>query len=144
MHSVVTVPYSTLLDSPLSLTSEIGNISCNLPIIIPDQLLDEAFGSHPSSLGIIVVRDLPPEYPAYRERLLKLSYRFAHLDENVRESYSDPTSKYRFVHPFRSLGHHYSIISQLWMVSWKSMGSLVYHHSHYLISMVGDNEWQAW
>ena len=106
MHSVVTVPYSTLLDSPLSLTSEIGNVSCNLSMLFADQLSEEAFGSHPSTLGIIVVRDLPPEYPAYRERLLKLSYKFAHLDENVRESYSDSTSKYRFVHPSRSLGHH--------------------------------------
>ncbi|KAF8807665.1 Clavaminate synthase-like protein [Phlegmacium glaucopus] len=78
--SVVTVPYTTLLSSPLSLTSAI----------------EEAFGSHPSSLGIIVIRDLPPEYAACRERLLKLSYKFAHLDENVRESYSDPTSKYSF------------------------------------------------
>ena len=143
MHTVVTVPYSTLLDSPLSLTSEIGKIHCNLPMLISDQLSEEAFGSHPSSLGIIVVRDLPPEYPAYRERLLKLSYKFAHLDENIRESYSDPTSKYRFVHSFRPLVYHYSIIFQLWMVPWKSMESLVYHHSHYLIFMVGDNEWQA-
>jgi hypothetical protein len=100
--------------------------------VIADILSEEAFGSHPSSLGIIVVRDLPPEYLAYRERLLKLSYKFAHLDENVRESYSDPTSKYRFVLSFRSLGHYYSIISQLWMVPWKSMESLVYNHSHYL------------
>jgi hypothetical protein len=94
---VVTVPYNTLLDSPLSLTSEIGKkhtaICQFYPLI---KLLEEAFGSHPSSLGLIVVRDLPPEYPAYRERLLKLSYKFAQLDENVRESYSDPTSKYRF------------------------------------------------
>jgi hypothetical protein len=96
-----------------------------------DKLSEEAFGSHPSSLGIIVIRDLPPEYPAYRERLLKLSYKFAHLDENVRESYSDPTSKYRFVLSLRSLGRRYSIISQLWMVPWKSMESLVYHYSHY-------------
>jgi len=58
--------------------------------------IEEAFGSHPSSLGIILVRDLPPEYAACRERLLKLSYNFAHLDEKVRESYADPTSKYSF------------------------------------------------
>lgn len=121
MHSAVTVPYTTLRDSPLSLTSEIGKMCCNLPMLATDQLSEEAFGSHPSSLGIIVVRDLPPEYPAYRERLLKLSYKFAHLDENIRESYSDPTSKYRFVHSFRLLGHRYSIISQLWVVPRKSM-----------------------
>jgi len=68
------------LSSPFSLTSAI----------------EEAFGSHPSSLGIIVVRDLPPEYAACRERLLRLSYKFSQLDENVRESYSDPSSKYSF------------------------------------------------
>lgn len=33
----------------------------------------------------------------YRERLLNLAYKFGHLDEAVRESYSDPSSKYRFV-----------------------------------------------
>ncbi|PPQ67417.1 hypothetical protein CVT25_005996 [Psilocybe cyanescens] len=76
----VVISYNTLVSSPESLGPAI----------------EKAFGSDPESLGIIVVRDLPAEYPQYRERLLKLAYQFAHLDEAVRESYSDPGSKYSF------------------------------------------------
>lgn len=47
-------------------------------------------------MGIIIIRDLPAEYPQYRERLLKLAYQFGSLDETVRESYSDASSKYSF------------------------------------------------
>ncbi|KAF8912930.1 hypothetical protein CPB84DRAFT_1700490 [Gymnopilus junonius] len=79
-EGAVIISYSTLLSSPQSLGPAI----------------EKAFGSNPESLGIIVVRDLPAEYPLYRERLLKLAYQFGHLDEAVRESYSDPPSKYRF------------------------------------------------
>jgi hypothetical protein len=68
-----------------------------LPPIFDAISLEKAFGSDPSSLGIIVVRDLPPEYQGYREELLKLAYHFGNLDENVRERYTDPDSKYRFV-----------------------------------------------
>ena len=57
--------------------------------------VEKAFGSHPDSLGIVIVRDLPPTYVAYRERLLKLAYRFAHLKEDVREQFADPKSRYR-------------------------------------------------
>ncbi|KAF8640803.1 hypothetical protein AX17_000452 [Amanita inopinata Kibby_2008] len=77
---VVTISYPTLLSSPLSLAESI----------------DRAFGSHPKSLGIIIVRDLPPTYPAYRERLLRLAYKFAKLDSNVRERYTDPSTRYSF------------------------------------------------
>lgn len=59
------------------------------------RLAEKAFGSHPDSLGIIVVRDLPQEYMIYRERLLKLAYLFARLDVAVQESYTDPRSRYR-------------------------------------------------
>ncbi|KAF7784578.1 hypothetical protein Agabi119p4_743 [Agaricus bisporus var. burnettii] len=79
-EGAVAISYSNLVSAPLSLVDAIG----------------EAFGSDPSSLGIIIVRDLPPEYSTYRERLLKLSYQFAHLPENVREKYSHPASKYSF------------------------------------------------
>lgn len=57
--------------------------------------LERAFGSQPDCLGIIVVRDLPRAYPASRERLLNLAYRFASLDENVRERFADAKSRYR-------------------------------------------------
>lgn len=45
----------------------------------------------------MIVRDLPPAYLGYRERLLKLAYNFAKLDENIREKYADPASRYRCV-----------------------------------------------
>jgi len=79
-EGAVSISYPTLVSSPLSLGDAI----------------DEAFGSHPKSLGILIVRDLPPEYPAYRERLLKLAYRFAQLPEDVREKYTHPASRYSF------------------------------------------------
>ncbi|KAF9015468.1 hypothetical protein BDQ17DRAFT_1229724 [Cyathus striatus] len=78
-EGAVTVSYPTLVSSPSSLGPAI----------------EEAFGSHPKSLGIIIVRDLPPVYTAYRERLLKLAYKFASLDEGIREKYVDPRSRYR-------------------------------------------------
>jgi len=60
------------------------------------RLSEQAFGSHPRSLGIIIVRDLPPSYMVYRERLLKLAFKFAKLDGSVREKYTDPKSRYSF------------------------------------------------
>jgi hypothetical protein len=60
---------------------------------------EQAFGSGPDCLGIILVRDLPPEYPELRERLLKLAHAFAQLDESVREKYADKKSRYRFDSP---------------------------------------------
>ncbi|KXN81120.1 hypothetical protein AN958_06074 [Leucoagaricus sp. SymC.cos] len=79
-EGVITISYPTLVSSPLSL----GNA------------IEEAFGSHPGSLGIIIVRDLPLEYSTYRERLLKLAYQFAQLPEDVRERYTHPASRYSF------------------------------------------------
>ena len=43
------------------------------------------------------MRDLPPEYPVYRERLLKLAYQFAQLPEDVQEKYVHPASRYKYV-----------------------------------------------
>ncbi|KAF8634434.1 hypothetical protein AX15_000884 [Amanita polypyramis BW_CC] len=79
-EGAVAISYPTLVSSPLSLSNSI----------------EEAFGSHPHSLGILIVRDLPPVYSSYRERLLKLAYRFAKLDPDVREKYTDPSSRYSF------------------------------------------------
>lgn len=73
---------------------------CTVTDILLHLITEEAFGSQPKSLGIIIVRDLPPEYPVYRERLLKLAYRFAQLPEDIREKYAHPASRYRYVnHP---------------------------------------------
>ncbi|RDB28359.1 hypothetical protein Hypma_015164 [Hypsizygus marmoreus] len=79
-EGAVSISYSILVSDPLSLGPSI----------------EEAFGSHPKSLGIIVVRDLPPSYAAQRERLLKLASEFARLDEGAREKYADPASRYSF------------------------------------------------
>ncbi|KAL0950715.1 hypothetical protein HGRIS_007491 [Hohenbuehelia grisea] len=79
-EGAVSISYPTLRSSPLSLGASI----------------EEAFGSHPKSLGIVIVRDLPPEYVQFRERLLKLANKFAQLDEPVREKYADPDSRYSF------------------------------------------------
>ncbi|KAI0374479.1 Clavaminate synthase-like protein [Pilatotrama ljubarskyi] len=79
-EGAVSVSYNALVSSPLSLTSSI----------------ERAFGSHPDSLGIIIVRDLPSNYAPARERLLRLAYRFANLDPKIRERYADPKSRYSF------------------------------------------------
>ena len=73
--------YSDLVSTPLALRDAIK----------------KAFGSEPDCLGIIVVKDLPAEYPRLRERLLLLADRFAALDEATREKYVDAKSHYRFV-----------------------------------------------
>ncbi|KAF8078252.1 Clavaminate synthase-like protein, partial [Lyophyllum atratum] len=79
-EGAVTISYPTLVSSPLTLGASI----------------EEAFGSHPKSLGIIIVRDLPPSYVTKRERLLKLAHRFAQLDETTRETYTNAASNYSF------------------------------------------------
>ncbi|KAJ8084384.1 hypothetical protein PM082_003153 [Marasmius tenuissimus] len=79
-EGAVWISYSDLVSNPLSLGASI----------------EAAFGSNPDCLGIIVVRDLPPTYAQYRERLLRLAYRFATLPEDVRERYTDPSSRYSF------------------------------------------------
>ncbi|KAH7915123.1 Clavaminate synthase-like protein [Hygrophoropsis aurantiaca] len=77
---VVSISYPTLISSPLSLEASI----------------EQAFGSHPQALGIILVKDLPSQYVAYRESLLKFAYKFAKLDAKTKERYTDPGSSYSF------------------------------------------------
>ena len=94
------ISYTALALLPGSLAPAIGITFPGLIVVRPifDAIPPEkAFGSDPGSLGMILVRGLPPEYQGYREELLKLAYHFGNLDENVREKYSDPDSKYRFV-----------------------------------------------
>ncbi|KAI0050658.1 Clavaminate synthase-like protein [Auriscalpium vulgare] len=79
-EGAVTISYNALISSPLSLSASI----------------EKAFGSQPDSLGIVIVRDLPPVYPSLREKLLKLANSFAHLDEPTREKYADVKSSYSF------------------------------------------------
>jgi hypothetical protein len=117
-ESPVVISYPTLLSSPGSLLPAIGKVHPTNPGILLISLISEkAFGSDPNSLGIIIVRDLPEEYEEYRNKLLKLAYKFGQLDHNVREGYSDPSSKYRYVHKLsRYLSYAFS---QLWLVSWQ-------------------------
>jgi hypothetical protein len=79
-EGAVSISYKTLTSSPESLTPAI----------------ERAFGSSPDCLGILVVTDLPPAYPAKRERLLRLAAAFAGLPDEVREKYSDEASRYSF------------------------------------------------
>ncbi|GAA6012597.1 hypothetical protein JCM10207_009052 [Rhodosporidiobolus poonsookiae] len=76
----VIVRYQDLLDQPPSLPA----------------LIQEAFDSKPTSLGLLVVSDLPPEFPALRRRLLHLSNAFGSLSEATREQYTHPASSYSF------------------------------------------------
>lgn len=97
-EGAVSISYPTLVSSPLSLQASVGwyllgTLEDRSDPIIPEQ----AFGSHPKSLGIIIVKDLPPIYTEYRQKLLKLAHKFATLDEVTREKYADPETKYRFV-----------------------------------------------
>ncbi|KAG9104590.1 hypothetical protein FRC06_001056 [Ceratobasidium sp. 370] len=79
-EGAVSISYNTLTSAPESLAPAI----------------ERAFGSSPSCLGILIVTDLPPEYPAKRERLLHLAAAFAALPDDVREKYSDESSRYSF------------------------------------------------
>ncbi|EJD04267.1 Clavaminate synthase-like protein [Fomitiporia mediterranea MF3/22] len=79
-EGAVTISYPTLQSSPLALQASI----------------ETAFGSDPNALGIIVVKDLPSDYAAKRERLLMLVNRFARLPESSKERYVDPKSRYSF------------------------------------------------
>jgi len=100
-EGAVSISYPTLVSSPLSLQTSIGEHQSvhSYSLTYKSFPAEQAFGSHPKSLGIIVVRDLPPIYAIYRERLLKLAYNFATLAENIREQYADPATNYRSV-PF--------------------------------------------
>jgi hypothetical protein len=77
------------------------------PQLLQDSI-KKAFGSEPNCLGIIVVNNLPPEYPKYRERLLKLAEKFAAMPEDKREKYADSKSRYRCEIPswFRRYSKH--------------------------------------
>ncbi|KAJ6626840.1 Clavaminate synthase-like protein [Mycena sp. CBHHK59/15] len=66
-EGAVVISYQDLVSAPLSLGASLCSST------------DKAFGSAPQCLGIIIVRDLSPAYITFRERLLKLSYKFAQL-----------------------------------------------------------------
>ena len=76
----MTISYDDLINAPDTLVESISR----------------AFGSDPNALGILIVTQLPPEYPRLRERLLRLANKFGSLDEHIRAKYSDPRSNYSF------------------------------------------------
>ena len=59
---------------------------------LPFDSLLEAFG--PSSLGILVVTDLPPHFPSLRSRVLASSSSLAHLPEKELSALVNPSAKY--------------------------------------------------
>ncbi|GAA5870868.1 hypothetical protein JCM16303_001611 [Sporobolomyces ruberrimus] len=78
--SPVTISYDSLVSKDAGLSSQIL----------------EAFGSSPDSLGLLLVKDLPPSFPGLRKKLLLLSNQFASLPEEVREKYTSPETSYSF------------------------------------------------
>ncbi|MCJ1224922.1 hypothetical protein MMC12_001569 [Toensbergia leucococca] len=59
---------------------------------IPFSLLEEAFG--PSSLGILLVKDLPPNFPNLRQTLLSYASNLANLPPSDLDALTSPTAKY--------------------------------------------------
>jgi isopenicillin N synthase-like dioxygenase len=76
----VTISYQALVSKDASLSSQI----------------QQAFDSSPDSLGLLIVKDLPPSFPELRKKLLLLSNEFASLPEEIREKYTSPETSYSF------------------------------------------------
>lgn len=57
--------------------------------------MQEAFGSHSSALGILLVKNVPG-YTPKRERLLMLASDLGRLSEEIKLKTVDPESKYNF------------------------------------------------
>lgn len=77
----VSISYASLLKDDLS--------------SLHDDIL-KAFGSSDESLGLIILRDLPPQFAQLREDAMRSAARFASLPESTREKYTDPASSYSF------------------------------------------------
>ena len=59
--------------------------------------INAAFGSSDDALGIILVNDLPDQWPELREKAMRAAARFAQdTPEEVRNKYTDPVSSYSF------------------------------------------------
>ncbi|KAF9915098.1 hypothetical protein BX616_006895 [Lobosporangium transversale] len=58
--------------------------------------IEEAFGAHEHCLGLLLVSNLPKEYLALRERLLKLASTFAALPEEAKDKTVHAASRYSF------------------------------------------------
>ncbi|KAH8083504.1 Clavaminate synthase-like protein [Filobasidium floriforme] len=80
MSSAVTIDYNALKSDPASLEAD----------------FKAAFGNGNDALGAIIIKGLPAEFPALRERLLRLADKFASLPEDVREKYARKEQQYMF------------------------------------------------
>ncbi|KAI5454911.1 hypothetical protein NCC49_002187 [Naganishia albida] len=78
--AAVTISYKDLVSAPDSL----------------QQQIERAFGNAQDALGVIIINDLPEQFPRLREDLLKLADKFASLPEETREKYSRKEVQYMF------------------------------------------------
>lgn len=78
--SAVSISYNDLVNAPGSLQRQI----------------EQAFGNGEDALGVIIIKDLPEQFPKLREDLLKLADKFASLPEETREKYSRKEVAYMF------------------------------------------------
>ncbi|KAG9013938.1 hypothetical protein FRB94_004318 [Tulasnella sp. JGI-2019a] len=76
----VTVTYADLVSRPEALAPAI----------------EQAFGSNPECLGLLIVTGLPSDFKQKRERLLLLAERFGRLPKQTQDKYVDERSKYCF------------------------------------------------
>ncbi|KAF0487216.1 Clavaminate synthase-like protein [Gigaspora margarita] len=58
--------------------------------------IEEAFGTHPHCLGIILIKHLPKDYSEKRTRLLRLASVFATLPEDIKNKTVHKESLYSF------------------------------------------------
>ncbi|WRT67106.1 uncharacterized protein IL334_004072 [Kwoniella shivajii] len=76
----ITIPYHQMISSPDALHDRIV----------------AGLGSESGCLGIVVISDLPDEFPILREKMFRLSHKFATLPEDVKEQFAKPDVSYLF------------------------------------------------
>lgn len=79
----VTIPYSTLMSMNTTQSSTSQQIS---------ELFNEAFGSSPTSLGLLLISDLPPSFLALRKRGLLMANTLAKLPTKTLVTLETPPS----------------------------------------------------
>lgn len=58
--------------------------------------IQSAFGSDPGCLGIIVIKDLPSQFPELREKMFHLAHRLANASDEVKRGLESPETHYFF------------------------------------------------
>ncbi|WVQ78112.1 hypothetical protein IAT38_000193 [Cryptococcus sp. DSM 104549] len=87
-------PQTPANDGPKPIKISYPDLLAN-PSALHDQLL-AALGSGPGCLGVILISDLPAEFPKLRETLFRLAHRLANLPEEEREKLACPEVSYMF------------------------------------------------